>query len=194
LLDMGQYYVSALVTLLGPVVSVMGAASHTRAERTIGSGPRGGETVPVTTDTHVTGVLVHASGALSTLVMSFDAVKSKSPNIEIHGEHGSLAVPDPNHFDGEVQLFPLGGTDWRILPVSAGYADSGRGFGIADLAGTPEGQEPRAGGQLAFHALEIMEGVLKSAHSGQSVPIASSADRPAAVELVNIARPTTLAR
>jgi predicted dehydrogenase len=103
LLDMGPYYVSALVTLLGPVVSVIGAASHTRSERTIGSGPREGETVPVTTDTHVTGVLMHASGALSTLVMSFDAVKTKSPNIEIHGEHGSLAVPDPNHFDGDVQ-------------------------------------------------------------------------------------------
>ncbi len=194
LLDMGPYYVSALVTLLGPVVSVIGAASHTRSERTIGSGPREGEAIPVTTDTHVTGVLVHASGALSTLVMSFDAVKTKSPNIEIHGEHGSLAVPDPNHFDGDVQLFPLGGTEWQTLPVSAGYTGSGRGFGIADLAATPQGQEPRAGGTLAFHALEIMGGVLKSAQSGQSVPIASSADRPAAVELVNIARPTTLAR
>ena len=188
LLDMGPYYVSALVTLLGPVVSVVGAASHTRSERTIGSGPREGETIPVATDTHVTGVLVHASGALSTLVMSFDAVKTKSPNIEVHGELGSLAVPDPNHFDGDVQLFPLGGTEWQTLPVSAGYADSGRGFGIADLAGTPEGQEPRAGGQLAFHALEIMEGVLKSAHSGQAVAITSTADRPAAVEFAAIAR------
>ncbi|MFJ5692739.1 Gfo/Idh/MocA family protein [Arthrobacter sp. NPDC093125] len=188
LLDMGPYYVSALVTLLGPVVSVIGAASHTRSERTVGSGPREGETIPVTTDTHVTGVLVHASGALSTLVMSFDAVKTKSPNIEIHGERGSLAVPDPNHFDGDVQLFPLGGTEWQALPVSAGYTGSGRGFGVADLAGNPQGQEPRAGGSLAFHALEIMEGVLKSAQSGQAVAITSTADRPAAVELAAIAR------
>ena len=132
LLDMGPYYVSALVTLLGPVVSVIGAASHTRDERTIGSGPREGQNVPVATDTHVTGVLVHASGALSTLVMSFDAVKTKSPNIEIHGEHGSLVVPDPNHFDGDVQLFALGADDWETLPVSAGYVESGRGFGISE--------------------------------------------------------------
>ena len=187
LLDMGPYYVSALVTLLGPVVSVIGAASHTRNERTIGSGPRAGETVPVNIDSHVTGVLVHASGALSTLFMSFDAVKSKSPNIEIHGERGSLVVPDPNHFDGDVQLFALGAEDWQTLPVSAGYVDSGRGFGIADLAATPPGSEPRAGGQLAYHALEVMESVLASAKTGTAVQIQSTAARPAAVELTTLA-------
>ena len=187
LLDMGPYYVSALVTLLGPVVSVIGAASHTRNERTIGSGPRAGETVPVNIDSHVTGVLVHASGALSTLFMSFDAVKSKSPNIEIHGERGSLVVPDPNHFDGDVQLFALGAEDWQTLPVSAGYADSGRGFGIADLAATPPGSEPRVGGQLAYHALEVMESVLASAKTGTAVQIQSTAARPAAVELTTLA-------
>jgi predicted dehydrogenase len=187
LLDMGPYYVSALVTLLGPVVSVMGAASHTRDERTIGSGPRAGETVPVNIDSHVTGVLVHASGALSTLFMSFDAVKSKSPNIEIHGERGSLVIPDPNHFDGDVQLFALGAEDWQTLPVSAGYVDSGRGFGIADLAATPPGSEPRAGGQLAYHALEVMESVLASAKSGSAVQIQSTAARPEAVELATLA-------
>lgn len=186
LLDMGPYYVSALVTLLGPVVSVVGTASHTRSERTIGSGPRQGQVVPVDIDTHVTGVLVHASGALSTLFMSFDAVKTKSPNIEIHGEKGSLIVPDPNHFDGDVQLFTLGAEDWETLPVSAGYVDSGRGFGIADLAATPAGQEPRAGGQLAFHALDVMESVLESAKSGQAVPINSTAARPATVELTEL--------
>lgn len=183
LLDMGPYYVTALVTLLGPVVSVTGAASHTRSERTIGSGPRQGEKVPVAIDSHVTGVLTHASGALSTLFMSFDAVKSKSPNIEIHGEHGSLVVPDPNHFDGEVQLFPLGADAWETLPVSAGYVDSGRGFGIADLAATPEGAEPRAGGTLAFHVLEVMESVLESAHTGTAIRISSTVERPAGVEL-----------
>jgi predicted dehydrogenase len=187
LLDMGPYYVSALVTLLGPVVSVVGAASHTRSERTIGSGPRAGETVPVAVDSHVTGVLVHASGALSTLLMSFDAVKSKSPNIEIHGESGSLAVPDPNHFDGDVQVFALGADDWQTLPVSAGYVDSGRGFGIADLAATAPGSEPRAGGQLAYHVLEVMESMLASARTGSAVQINSTTDRPEPVELTTLA-------
>jgi predicted dehydrogenase len=187
LLDMGPYYVTALVTLLGPVVSVIGAASHTRNERTIGSGPRQGEKVPVSIDSHVTGILVHASGALSTLFMSFDAVKSKSPNIEIHGEQGSLVVPDPNHFDGDVQLFSLGAEDWETLPASAGYVDSGRGFGIADLASTPHGKEPRAGGTLAYHVLEVMESVLKAAHSGMTVAIQSTVDRPESVPLTALA-------
>jgi predicted dehydrogenase len=187
LLDMGPYYVTALVTLLGPVVSVIGAASHTRDERTIGSGPRQGEKVPVNIDSHVTGVLVHASGALSTLVMSFDAVKSKSPNIEIHGERGSLVVPDPNHFDGDVQLFALGADAWETLPVSAGYVDAGRGFGIADLASTPQGTEPRAGGTLAYHVLEVMESVLESAHTGSTVRITSTVERPESVELTVLA-------
>ncbi|KHL03559.1 Gfo/Idh/MocA family protein [Sinomonas humi] len=185
LLDMGPYYVTALVTLLGPVVSVIGAASHTRAERVIGSGPREGERIPVEIDTHVTGVLVHESGVLSTLVMSFDAVATHSSNIEVHGPQGTLAVPDPNHFDGETRLFRLGGSEWETLPVSAGYVGSGRGYGIADLASTPEGQEPRAGGLLAFHALDVMESLLDSAHSGKSVAVTSRAERPSAVPLTS---------
>ncbi|WP_249336269.1 Gfo/Idh/MocA family protein [Sinomonas gamaensis] len=183
LLDMGPYYVSALVTLLGPVVSVVGAASHTRSERTIGSGPRAGEKVPVTVDTHVTGVLVHESGVLSTLVMSFDAVATTSSNIEVHGPLGTLAVPDPNHFDGDTRVYRLDGSEWETLPVSAGYAGSGRGYGIADLAATPQGQEPRASGTLAYHVLDVMESLLDSAHTGKAVAVESRADRPAPVPL-----------
>ena len=188
LLDMGPYYVTALVTLLGPVASVIGAASHTRTERVIGSGPRAGEKIPVEIDTHVTGVLVHESGALSTLVMSFDAVATQSANIEVHGPLGTLAVPDPNHFDGETRLRSLDGTGWETLPVSAGYVDSGRGYGIADLAATPEGEEPRAGGTLAYHVLDVMESLLDSAHAGKAVAVASRAERPRAVPLVDLAR------
>ncbi len=186
LLDMGPYYVSALITLLGPVASVIGAASHTRQQRTIGSGPREGETIPVSTDTHVTGVLVHESGALSTLVMSFDAVATVSANIEVHGESGSLIVPDPNRFDGDVKLRALGSDDWETLPVSAGYVDASRGIGLQDLALTPPDAEPRASGTLAFHALEVMESVLRSAHTGQSVAIESTCERPQAVPLTEL--------
>jgi len=106
---------------------------------------------------------------------------------EIHGERGSLAVPDPNHFDGDVQVFALGADDWQTLPVSAGYVDSGRGFGIADLAATAPGSEPRAGGQLAYHVLEVMESMLASARTGSAVQINSTADRPEPVELTTLA-------
>lgn len=186
LLDMGPYYVSALVTLLGPVTSVIGASSSTRSTRVIGSGPRAGEEIPVSTPTHVTGVLVHASGALSTLVMSFDAVSTRSANIEIHGETGSMVVPDPNRFDGEVQLRRLDGEDWEVLPVSAGYQGAARGVGLQDLARTPAGEEPRASGRLGYHVLEVMESLLASAGTASAVAIQSTCDRPAAVELSSL--------
>lgn len=182
LLDMGPYYVTALVTLLGPVESVVGAASHTRGTRTIGSGPRAGQTVPVAVDTHVTGVLRHASGALSTLVMSFDAVATRASSIEVHGEAGSLVVPDPNQFDGDVRLHELGG-EWRLLPVSAGYRDAGRGIGVADLAATPPGELPRASGDLAHHVLEVMTALLSSAESGAAVAVESRCAVPPPVPL-----------
>lgn len=191
LLDMGPYYVTALVTLLGPVSSVIGAASHTRAERTIGSGPRAGQTVPVTIDSHVTGILVHASGALSTLVMSFDAVQTRSSNIEIHGERASMTVPDPNYFDGEVSVCELENREsgWVVLPSSAGYMSAGRGYGLADMAMAGPGEQHRANGDLAFHVLDVMESLLKSAEDGVSVTVRSTAVRPGEVPLVSLTDP-----
>lgn len=186
LLDMGPYYVTALVTILGPVVAAIGAASRTRGTRTIRSGARAGETVPVAVDSHVTGALIHESGAISTLVMSFDAVASRASRIEIHGELGSLIAPDPNLFRGDVELRELDGTGWVTLPISAGYERSSRGYGIADLAATPAGEEPRAGGALAFHVLDVMESLLESARTGRRVDVASRCPRPAPVPLQSL--------
>jgi predicted dehydrogenase len=182
LLDMGPYYITTLVTLLGPVVRVIGAASALRDTRTIASGPREGEIVPVKTDTHVTGVLVHESGALSTLVMSFDGVKTGAAPIEVHGDRATLRVPDPNRFEGEVALFELGGMEWSVLEPSAGYVGAGRGYGLIDLA-TSTATEPRAGATLAYHVLEVMEAVLASAADGTSVTIKSTTARPEGVPL-----------
>lgn len=182
LLDMGPYYVTALITMLGPVARVIGAASHTRNTRTIKSGPRAGETIDVTVDTHVTGVLIHESGVLSTLVMSFDAAASRASNIEVHGSQASLVVPDPNVFDGDVSIHRVD-QEWETLPVSAGYRDAGRGYGIADLASTPAGQPIRASGDLALHVLDVMVSLLRSAEDGVAVTVASTCERPAAVPL-----------
>lgn len=182
LFDMGPYYLTTLVTLLGPVVSVLGATSRSRSSRTIGNGPRLGQEFPVTVDTHVTAVLTHASGALSTVLMSFDAVATESANLEIHGETGSLIVPDPNQFAGDVKLQTLTDDTWRVLPVSAGYLDAGRGVGLADRTTTADGR-PRAGAELAYHVLDIMESVLVAAEQGRSITLTSSVERPSAVPL-----------
>jgi predicted dehydrogenase len=183
LLDMGPYYITSLVSLLGPVTSVIGAASHLRQVRTIGSGPRRAERVPVSVDTHVSGVLVHASGALSTLVMSFDAPATRASPIEVHGERASLVVPDPNRFDGEVLVRGAGEPAWRTLPPSAGYQAARRGYGLAEMATLGRHAAPRASGTLAFHVLDIMESLLDSAASGQARPVSSTCARPAPVPL-----------
>lgn len=189
LLDMGPYYVTALVTMLGPVTSVIGTASRARDSRTIGSGPRAGEPIAVNVDTHVTGVLTHASGVLSTLVMSFETVATTAANLEVHGDRGSLVVPDPNRFAGDVRLRALGADDWVTLPVGAGYEDAGRGVGLADLAATQDGAEPRAGGALALHVLDVLESVLESAAAGRRVLLRSHCERPSAVPLSRLTTP-----
>ncbi|MDR7277558.1 Gfo/Idh/MocA family protein [Catenuloplanes atrovinosus] len=182
LLDMGPYYVSALVQLLGPIRAVTGAGARLRGERTIGSGARAGERIPVGVDTHVTGVLEHTGGALSTITTSFDGVRTSAAPIEVHGESGTLAVPDPNMFDGDVRVFPLGGDAWRVLPPSAGYVDAGRGIGLLDMI-TTGAAEPRAGGALALHVLEAMTALLRSAAEGRRIPLTTTAERPSPVPL-----------
>jgi len=178
LLDMGPYYVTSLVQLLGPVTAVSGAASRSRDERVIGSGPREGEKVPVEVDTHLTGILHHESGAISTVTMSFDGVRTTAAPIEVHGVEGSLIVPDPNRFDGDVQLHPRGGS-WETLEPAAGYADSGCGIGLIDFAAG----DARASGAMALHVLEIMTALAASAASGVRESLTSTVERPSLVPL-----------
>jgi predicted dehydrogenase len=184
LLDMGPYYVSALVQLLGPVVRVTGASSRLRDTRTIGSGPRAGEVVPVTVDTHVSGVLEHANGALSTITTSFDGVATTAAPIEVHGERGSLVVPDPNTFAGDVLLHELGGSGWSTLPPSAGFEDGARGVGLLDFVRSrASGATPGANGDVALHVLEVMTALLDSARTGERRTLGTTVERPAPVPL-----------
>lgn len=179
LLDMGPYYVTSLVQLLGPVTAVSGGSSRSRATRTIASGPRIGEEIVVDVDTHLTGILHHASGALSTVTMSFDGVSSRSAPIEVHGVDGSLIVPDPNMFDGEVQLHSRGGEGWQPLAPSAGYAGAGRGVGLVDLAAGGD----RASGEMGLHVLEIMNAIAVSAATGIRETMRTTVERPTLVPL-----------
>ncbi|QOV40267.1 Gfo/Idh/MocA family oxidoreductase [Streptomyces ferrugineus] len=187
LLDMGPYYLASLVHLLGPVRAVTGAAGRLRAERVIGSGPRAGERIPVEVDTHVSGVLEHVGGTLTTITTSFDGVATTAAPIEVHGETGTLAVPDPNRFDGEVRLFELGATEWRTLPLSAGYVDGARGIGLLDFVAADGRRAPRASGELALHVLETMSALLRSAAEGRRVELTTSAEPPVAVPLTTAA-------
>lgn len=178
LLDMGPYYLTALVTLLGPVRRVVGMSATPRATRTTVAG----KTFQVEVVTHVTGVLEHANGALSTLLMSFDVWAADLPRIEVYGTGGSLSVPDPNGFHGPVRIFRAGAESWADQPESGGYPNAARGYGLSDLArALRTGGTPRANGLLAFHVLDVMESLLTAAETGTSITITSDVDRPAPV-------------
>jgi predicted dehydrogenase len=182
LYDMGPYYLHALITLLGPVARVSASASRPTTERVIASGPRAGERVPVLIDTHITALLEHVDGAITTLTMSFDTAGTRALPLEVHGLEGSLLVPDPNEFSGTTSL-KRRGEDWVELPVSAGYQNSARGFGLLDFHRTPAGEVPRADAGIAFHALDIMETTLRSSVEGRRLDLASTTERPRAVPL-----------
>jgi predicted dehydrogenase len=184
LLDMGPYYLTSLVTLLGPVRRVSGRAGRSKDLRKVHTGPRAGETFPVEVPTHVTGVLEHESGALTTVLMSFDVWAARLPRIEVYGTEGSLSVPDPNTFDGKVEIATATARDWTELPVAGGYAGAGRGVGVADMARAIRNGEPhRASGSLAYHVLDVLESLLEAAAQDQPVDVASTVERPAAVPL-----------
>lgn len=180
LLDMGPYYLTALVSLMGPVRRVSASAQAFFPHRIIGRGPRAGERVAVETPTHVAGSLEFAGGAIATLVFSFDVWASQLPFIEIYGTEGSLGVPDPNFFGGVVRATRVEDRGWRDVPLTHANEKNSRGLGVADLAlAVRTGRAPRASGELAYHVLDIMESLLDAARLARHVDVASTCERPA---------------
>ncbi len=190
LLDMGPYYITALVHLLGPVSQVSGRARISTPTRTATSQEQYGVEIPVEVPTHVTGVLDFESGAVATFIISFDVWHAQLPRIEIYGSEGTLSVPDPNTFGGPVRLRQSGDAEWVDLPLS--HSDTvGRGIGLADMVSAVRtGRPPRAAGQLAGHVLEIMEAIPASSAQGAQVTITTRPDRPQPLPLGDLAGKT----
>jgi len=180
LFDMGPYYLTALISLLGPVERVTASARITFPERVITSEPLRGKVIKVEVPTHVAGVLVFANGAIATLIMSFDIWAAHLPCIEVYGSDGSLAVPDPNGFGGPVRLFKAQQHEWQEIALSHSYTENWRGIGVADMAqALHSGRPHRANGQLACHVLEIMEALHRASESGRHIELTTTCDRPA---------------
>ncbi len=178
--DMGPYYLTALVSLLGPVRRVTGEARITFPERVITSRPKYGTVIEVDVPTHVAGVLEFASGAIGTIITSFDVWHAELPRIEIYGSEGTLSVPDPNCFGGPVRLRRAEADAWSEIPLSHGYSENSRGLGVADMAyGLRSGRPHRASGELAYHVLDIMHAFHDAAREGRHVTLESTCTRPA---------------
>lgn len=182
--DMGPYYLTALVTMLGPIKRVVGAARITFPERLITSQPLYGTWIKVRTPTYVAGIMEFVSGAIGTILTSFDVQASVLPPIEVYGSEGTLGVPDPNTFSGPVRIRRASSKEWSEVPLAYGYTDNSRGIGVADLAcALRSGRPHRASGELAYHVLDAMQGFLDSAREGRYVELASTCDRPAPLPL-----------
>ena len=179
--DMGPYYLTALVFLLGPVVRVAGSTTAGFAERTITAESRRGETFDVEVPTHESGVLTFESGQVATVTTSYDVQGSTFPfpAFEIYGTEGSLSIPDPNHFEGPVRVRERGEETFEEIPLTHEYTD-GRGAGVADMAYAIRSDwEQRASGALGYHVLEIMEGVRNSSEGSEYVELDAELEQPA---------------
>jgi predicted dehydrogenase len=180
--DMGPYYLTAMINLLGPVASVSGSTAISFAERTITSEKKFGKKVEVEVPTHVTGILNFESGAVGTIVTSFDVWKHNMPYIEIYGTEGSISVPDPNTFEGTVK-YQRKRDDWCELPLLYEYSENSRGLGVADLAvALRTKRPPRAGIELTYHVLDIMQGLHDAADGKKVLDIKSTCQKPAQME------------
>ena len=178
--DMGPYYLTALVSLLGPVRRVTGSARITFPQRIITSKPKRGKKIKVEIPTHIAGVLDFANGAVVTLVTSFDVLVSDFHNIEIYGSEGSLKVPDPNRFGDPVYLWPAGGKEWKKVRFTHDYADQFRGLGVADMAyALRTGRRQRASGEMAYHVLDVMHAIHDASRTGKHVNLKSTCAQPA---------------
>ena len=155
--DMGPYYLTDLVFLLGPVTRVTGMNTAGREQRVVMQGPLAGNVIDVKVPTHVAGLMEFANSAIATIITSFDIPGSVLPRIEIYGTEGTLRVPDPNIFGGRVLLKHPGEKAWEAVEYTNGYAENARGLGLADMVfGMRSGRPHRASGDLSNHVLDLM--------------------------------------
>ncbi|MEO3793340.1 Gfo/Idh/MocA family oxidoreductase [Nonomuraea sp. B10E15] len=176
LFDLGPYYLTALVSLFGPVKRVAAGTRKAREQRVVGSGPKAGTAFPVDVPTHVNALLDFPGAATATATFSFDSPINRRM-IEVIGTEGALSLPDPNTFEGPLLARGPRETDWRELPVSGTTVS--RGIGVLDLArslraGTPH----RASGELAYHVLELMSSIAQSGERSEFRPISSTTTAP----------------
>lgn len=189
--DMGPYYLTMLVNLLGPVSRVMAMATRGQEERLItAEGPFKNSTFKVGTPTNILSLLEFRSGATVTFGASWDVFRHSNHPIELHGTEGSLRLPDPDTFGGTISLSERG-ADWADFqseselygavnwPYAAPDRANYRMLGVADLArALKTGRKPRASGDLALHVLEIMEAILASGESRESVAVNGTVNQP----------------
>ena len=178
--DMGPYYLTALVSLIGPVKSVSGMTAKSFDKRTITSEKKYGKEVEVEVPTHVAGLLNFENGAIGSMITSFDVWGAHLPFIEIYGTEGSLSVPDPNCFGGSVKVKRSNHGDFMEIPLTHIYGENSRGIGLVDMAySIRNNRVNRPCGDLGYHVLEIMHAFHESSDQGKQILMENKCERPA---------------
>jgi len=181
--DMGPYYLTDLVQLIGPVKSVSGHTRTTHAKRTITSEPLNGKVIDVEIPTHIVGTFEFHQGALATINMSFDVHSHRLPILEIYGTKGTLYVPDPNGFGGEVVLHRAGEEETSV-PLTHPYTDGARGIGMADMIRAIQtSRDHRCNERLAYHVLDLMHAFHDASDEHTQIEVKSTCARPAMMPL-----------
>jgi predicted dehydrogenase len=182
MLDMGVYYVTHLVHLLGPVQSLRGRATVTHRQRTIPSGPNEGSRIAVKVPTHVVSHLRFTSGADVVLTASFDVWRHGHGPLELYGDDGTLLGHDPNRFGGTVRWAHRRGP-WQRAPGGRPYTGNSRGIGVIDMAlAIEQGREHRCSGALGLHVLEVLERAADPRLAGAEVRLTTRCTRPDPLE------------
>jgi predicted dehydrogenase len=180
MLDMGPYYLTALVSMLGPVKKVAGATKISFPTRTCTCKEKYGEVLEVKVPTYVTGTLTFDSGVIGTIIQTFDVWAASLPCIEIYGSEGTLRVPDPNTFGGPVMYTKPGMGKWEEIPIEFIYQQNSRGIGVSDMAQSIlTGRKHRAHGDMANHVLDIMCSIHDSNDSDKILTLDTTFERPA---------------
>lgn len=177
-LDVGPYYLTALVSLLGPVARTTGSTKISFPERLVTNEEQFGTHIPVEVPTHVAGVLDFTNGVVATLISSFDVWGHHLPFIEIYGSEGTLSLPDPNGFGGPVRLRRARSDEWATIPLT--HSDQvRRGIGLADLAtAIQQGRPHRASAEMAYHVLDVLLSFQEASEQGRHQRIQSTCTRP----------------
>lgn len=191
-LDLGPYYITNLVQLMGPVKAVAAMANASFPTRKIANGPRDGEDIPVDTPTNIHALLEFETGAIVTLSSSWDVYQNSHPNMELYGTEGSLQVPDPNFFGGDLRKTQQGGPFEAVAPMdhpfglpNEAHGDDTmkanyRAAGLADMVeAIEEGRAHRCNLDLALHVVDVMTSILKAGEKRAWVQMSTTCARPA---------------
>jgi predicted dehydrogenase len=179
--DIGPYYITALISLLGSVKRICGSARISSPERIITNQQQYGEKINVEVPTHIAGILDFACGTVAVVITSFDVYSHSMPCIEIYGTEGTIKVPDPNTFGGPVFVRRLREEKWSEIPLLNNYSENCRGLGIIEMAQAIEEKKPhRASAELTSHVLEVMHGIHDASASGKYYKMKSKCKQPEA--------------